>query len=324
MDYGQLLSEGARLLRHQRILWLFGLLAVLGTGVSSLVTRLVIRPQLDPALLNGWLANWPPAGANLALWLLLIFVAGLLLWLLNALAEAGLIYSVHAAQAGRAAQSERAAQAGRAVPGRDAWATAWRYLARFIAVDTLLFLPLFLIALLLLLLGSGLFIAFVLGIDRAVLDINQALALLGSGSLLCLLPLLCLSGPTLLLILLFRLLAFRAVVLDNLDTRHSLRAAWQQMRRHPLPILIIAALLWGIGRMVGLVVGLITLPLDFLSATSLLAVLTGRAAPAGLSPLLIVGSLFLTLLTLLVAAALHAYSATVWTLAYSAMREGDE
>ncbi|MCA9992907.1 MAG: hypothetical protein KDE29_18090, partial [Anaerolineales bacterium] len=78
MDYGQLLSEGARLLRHQRILWLFGLLAVLGTGVSSLVTRLVIRPQLDPALLNGWLANWPPAGANLALWLLLIFVAGLL------------------------------------------------------------------------------------------------------------------------------------------------------------------------------------------------------------------------------------------------------
>lgn len=312
MDYGQLLSEGARLLRHQRILWLFGLLAVLGTGVSSLVTRLVIRPQLDPALLNGWLANWPPAGASLALWLLLIFVAGLLLWLLNALAEAGLIYSVHAAQAERA------------VPGRDAWATAWRYLARFIAVDTLLFLPLFLIALLLLLLGSGLFIAFVLGIDRAVLDINQALALLGSGSLLCLLPLLCLSGPTLLLILLFRLLAFRAVVLDNLDTRHSLRAAWQQMRRHPLPILIIAALLWGIGRMVGLVVGLITLPLDFLSATSLLAVLTGRAAPAGLSPLLIVGSLFLTLLTLLVAAALHAYSATVWTLAYSAMREGDE
>lgn len=313
MDYGQLLSEGARLLRHQRILWLFGLLAVLSTGVSSLVTRLIIRPKLDPALLNGWLANWPPAGSTLALWLLLVFVAGLLLWLFNALAEAGLIYSV------------QAAQPGHAVPGRDAWAAAWRYLARFIAVDTLLFLPLFLIALLLLLLGSGLFIAFVLGVDRAVLDINQAFTLLGGGSLLCLLPLLCLSGPTLLLILLFRLLAFRAVVLDNLDTRHSLRAAWQQLRRHPLPILIIAVLLWGVGRMIGLVAGLLTLPLDALIAgPSLLALLTGRAAPAGISPLLILGSIFLTLLSLLVAAALHAYSAAVWTLAYSAMREGGE
>ncbi len=49
---------------YWRINLAFGLLAVLGTGVSSLVTRLVIRPQLDPALLNGWLANWPPANGS--------------------------------------------------------------------------------------------------------------------------------------------------------------------------------------------------------------------------------------------------------------------
>ena len=308
MDIGQLFTTAGNLIRHNPFLWLFGLLGVAATSLVNLGMRLWLRPELV-----SWLAD--PAAplfsgpAGLIGFLIIVLAIALLIWLLNMVAEGGLIFAV----------SEL--DAGRTLTGRDIRQAIRRTLVPFVAADTLLFLPLFLLILLIVIGGTALFVAFVLGIERGNLDLQQGLTLLGGGLLACLLPLLCLAIPLLLATLLLRLFVFRAIAIDQAGVRESIRQAGQFVRHRPGPIILVFLLLWIIRLVINTITGLLTGPLELAALRPLLPILTGETPLPESSPAVMVGGIIVSLIGFLVGSLLFVLAGSVWTLLYQQGKE---
>ncbi len=307
LDYGEVLAQAARLLWRGPLLWLFGSLAALGALFPGLVRYLLFDPWLAGLIRE----NTPPAAPGrpqlfAALGLFILFA--LLLWLLNVLAEASLIHTV-----------ERL-EAGQHLSGRAVLVAAGRFLRPLIALDTLLFLPLLLLTVLILFFATAFFVLAILGIDGNFLDVEQGLTLFGGGTLLCVLPLLCLTGLIVLLTLLLRTLTFRAAVVDQLGARAALRQSWLLVRGHALPVLLVAGMLWVLRSLANTAGSVFTLPLYWLAARPLFSALSSGELPGGNPTLALLAGLVGTLITFAVAALLHSYAATVWTLVYRGLR----
>ncbi|MCA9969122.1 MAG: hypothetical protein KC425_02850, partial [Anaerolineales bacterium] len=235
---GHTLQETWRICRRRPALLAPGLLAVVGSGGGSAVQLLLAQLALPlPGRLDLWAEALPRLDVSQITMGSLawgtLFVLGLLLvgWLLFAWAEAALIHAVLADAAGE--------------PGalrRDLWQGA-RWLGRFVAIDALVFLPLFLLLLALLLLVGG---AVVVAGVSAVRGGGPAalLAALGVAGL-CALPLLCVALPLSVATAVFRGLAFRETAVSGIGARGSIRAAWRLLRAQWPAFLLLTALLLG-------------------------------------------------------------------------------
>ncbi len=295
MDYGRLFTQSWHLIWRHKFLWWFGLIAAMGSVVGA-AFRISFLPQLtqfrngptgavfDSLAAAGWeqFSTWLLSGTAV------LFIISTAYWLAAAIAQGAIIGAVIDLDAERPSTFRLAARQG------------WGYLGRFIAIDALVFFPLFLLLLLLMLLVMGgiLAIAYLSFQGGGVKEVTAVLAI----GLICLLPLTCLLFPIGLLTSAFRTLAFRDTAVCQTGARESIRHTGQIIRRQWGNVLILLALLWGIQYLPGLLLSLLTMGLGAVTAVS--------PALTGWLGWLVAG------VTAVPLAILHAYSAAAWTLAY--------
>ncbi len=296
MDFGTLFTTAVRHLRHNPWLWVLGLIYVLPSffalqalpPTSGFQPETLLRQWSDPAALAELEAIiLPVLEAVSDFWRVTRFVVGLtavllVVWFVTTLAEAGLILIIGRAQTGQTPLSPLALL-------RE----MRRLLLRLIAIDTLLFFPLFIVLLTaeLIVLGGMAYILF-----SGTLNL-QAIAGPLALSLLCTVSLLCLAVPIGLLTLLFRLVAFRVAAVDDRHTKSSIRYAGHLLKQQWLNFLLVGLVLIIIRLLADGVLGLLQAPL-----------------PAWLG----------ALLTLPLTAVLHAFYSAVWTIAYTQLSMSKE
>lgn len=295
MNYSQTIMRAFRLVwQHKKIVWVVGLLGVLGAGVSQAIGRISLHYALtnevvvDEQTINGYL---------IAITVLVCFV-----YLLSLPASGGLIFASK-----EMAENRPFTLGGVLRKGME-------YAGHLIAIDTLVFLPMSGLLIALILVTFGLFVGLVLGLDRGIVDTETGLSLAGGGFLVCAVPLFCLIFPASLATFLVRTLAFRALILDDKGIRESIWVGWGLMRSRPVPILISAIIIWGIQRAIHTVVGTLISPLEFLSLAPFLAFATDGVATSNVYDIPII--ILVTLIGTLVATLLYPYTITAWTLAY--------
>lgn len=290
MDFGKLFSTAVFQVRHNPWLWVLGLIYVLpGFVLGQLLTP---AASFQP---EAWLTQLQEPGIDFAAEFEAVilpvleavsdfgrvtgFVVGLtavllIVWFVTILAEAGLILIV-----GRAATDQPP------LPLRDLLQEMRRLLLRLIAIDTLLFLPLFLVLLTAELVVLAALASILFGGTFDLQAVAGPLAL----SLLCFVSLLLLALPVGLATLLFRFIAFRVAAVSDQKTKASIRGAWQLLKQKWAHFLLVGLVLIIIRLLVDSLLGWVQTPL-----------------PVWLG----------VLLTLPFTAVLHAFYSAVWTTAY--------
>lgn len=303
-----LLMHAARVTWRRRMLWVLGLAATAGALLFNLLLRSVAwyttddlaapnfdlldttERVLDPQRLIGGVVG--------------LFLLGLAFWLISAVVEGGLIVAVRDGDDIGQITLGQALRAGLGLVGR------------FIGIDTVLFLPLFLLALVLMLAGFGGLFGLVLVVTGPAAQAGDLLLVAGLTMLVSA-PVLVLMLVVTVVILVLRMLAFRAAAVEGLSTRDSIRRSWSLARHHFWAVAVLSLVLWAIRSVVGMPVRLLTL-----AAAGGGLVLTAMAATnptaetGALSLLLGLGGSLLALVSWLVSGIMNAYGSASWTLAY--------
>ncbi|MCP4424164.1 MAG: hypothetical protein GY803_06710 [Chloroflexi bacterium] len=304
MNYGRLLTDSWQFAWRNKILWLLGLVVGLGAIIGA-VFRTAYSSQLTQFVDGPFWAVFDPVATvepeRLFSWLLsgavLFFIVSTGYWLAATAAQGAIISAVIDETAGRSFSFRSSLRQG----------IGW--LGRFIAIDALVFLPLFALALALMLLAMGGMLGTVyLALQGSGVEMITAVLVIG---LACLLPLACLLVPVGWLTSIFRTLAFRdTAVRHPTGVRESIRHTWQVMRRQWVAVLILSLLLWGIQAAPGLLLSLLAIPLAAATAVSPVMarwlgwiVGLGAAAPIAI---------------------LYAFIAVAWTKAYIELLPGYE
>ncbi len=292
MDYGLLLSRSLRFVWQHKSLWLFGLLLGSGGYVTDFAAGRVLErlpdlptdlqtwqsflSQLDPIKLGGVSGGLMVGGVALTL----------IFWLLATWGEAALISATLQTQQNGMVSFRLAARQG------------FRLLGRFIAIDTLVFFPWFLLALLALLVILVLFLGVgFLSYQNASLEAVMGATGLG---LFCLLSVSCLLIPVGYLTFLFRTVAFRDSAVHGTGARVTIRHTWGVVRRRWTDILMVAVIVVAVQVGLGLLLNLVSWPITAVSAYFSLALLPS----------------LLDLLLILPQTILQTFIVTFWTVAF--------
>jgi hypothetical protein len=192
----------------------------------------------------------------------------------------------------------------------------WRLLGRFIAIDSLLFLPIFILFLALLLVSFGGLIGLVAVATQGVATPSDILAVLGVTSAAAT-AIICLILPVGILTALMRIVAFRKAAVDDMTPGNSIIHAWRLIRSNLFSIGFLGLLLVAFRYLLGTPFRLISFVLTAMSASPWLA--TYIDFPADLSMI----SAFAGILGLVVAilagllkALVYAFVSSSWTLGY--------
>jgi hypothetical protein len=290
-----LLAATWQQLRRERTVWTAGLLGAAGNLLLGFWLRQAARPALWREPLRLWWESQVIPVVPLLLWGGGAVLLAVMAWLLALRAEGTLIAVVLGSQ--------------------EPWRQGRRWLVRFVAIDTLVFLPLLLLGILVLFLSSLLLVASVIAALRSAQP--RAMLLGGWGvTALCVTPLVVLLLTVGLVTLLLRLLAFRAVAAEGLGARSALRRAWSVVRSAPGATALTMLLLWGLAYLSGTLLGTIVILLHLATAVPELAV-----PAAGRSAALLQGGL--ALLEWVPRAALFAFLGLGWTHAYLRLADGE-
>jgi hypothetical protein len=309
MPLDQLLLSAARIVWRQRFLWVLGLLATAGGLLLNGLFRVLapLRPaggvELDSFALQETLEVLT-SPATLIGGVLTSFVLLLVFWLLSAIAEGSLIVAVKRIEEERPSSLSGALRGGVGLIGR------------FIGIDTLLFLPLFVLTLALMLVGVGAMAGLVVAATRPAAQAADLLLVAGISSAVSI-PIVLLMVLTALVVLLMRTLAFRAAALEELKAGASIWRAWHLLRRMALSVTLMALVLWALRSVIGMPLRLISLALVAASVGQFTLASTGTMAlPAGSDVFLSIAGLVVALLAGLVAAIMNAFGSASWTLGY--------
>ncbi len=292
--------------------WVLGFLSGLTGLAINLLIRFLSRWFLASSASEGVLDSLASQTEQM-LWLglgrliggtIVLFILGIIFWSLAAAAEGGIIQAIIWQRQGRP------------VSFRQSWRAGFGYLGRLIAIDTLIFVPLFILLLFGMLLASSALFGVVYAGTRPGTDISDLLTYLtlaGGGVL----ALLFLVVPIALTTFLLRLLAFRGAIVERLDARKSIGRAWGIARKNPTSVLALALLLWVIRYLIGLPASLIGLSATTLSITPILfpGINIDWLGPA--EAVLSAVGIILSILAIFAGAILNAFSITTWTLAYA-------
>ena len=234
--------------------------------------------------------------------LFVVFIGG---WLVATWAQAAIIGGIVAIEEGNHISFGQTASMG------------WRWLGRFVAIDTIVYFPLFLVLLLIMLVAVIAMLGTVFASTQPASTIEELMTPLGLGAI-CLIPLLCSLLPLSVLSSLFRTLAFRDTVVTGNGVRRSIRHTWQVMKNNLGNFIVLGILLWGIHYLAYLLLRSVSIPLLTLSfLPSALSLAEGQATNFALGTFLI--SLFFEIVLLLPKAFINAFTITCWTLAYQDM-----
>jgi hypothetical protein len=322
MDFGLLFTRSWTILWRHKFLWALGLLSGVGQ-IAGLLFRLWFSGYLQQDLLPIFTAVPPeewlfsdnlqiidPLAAEFfrgellivgTFWLFLVLIV---FWLLFTLSEAALIAATLAIEAKRPTSLKQSLSLG------------YKFLRRFIAIDALVFLPWFLLAL------AAMVLAVVVMAAAVGLSVQGASTQSLMGTMLtgfaCVSLLVCLLLPLSFLTIRFRTMAFRDTAVFGGHVRESVAHTWQVVRANLGNVILLIAVLWGVNYVFGLITSLITVPLNGVTAVS--AFTSGSLSwNGGVVKLL---SILVTLLLAIPQAMLLAFTGIAWTLAYLDMANG--
>lgn len=306
MDYNELFGRAGRLLWRHKFIWLLGV----ALGINNLLFGLgwvMAKGSLSPSLLTMWGDSSTPlvhgglptmpfeslASDDLFFYaaggLTAVFIWAILFWIIVTVADGALIAVVRDEGQGRPVQLGASLRAG------------WGWLARFAAVDALVFLPWFLLALLLMIVGGAMLIFAVASITSSAVEMEQILATAGGG-LLCLIPALGVMGLVSKFTVWYRRLAFRDAALLDHGVKTAVRHPFRLIKANMSAIIGTTALLWGISSTIG-------------GAISLMSVASFIFFHDGVWLFMLLDLTAVLLVTLLTGI-LVAFQSIVWTLAY--------
>ncbi|MBI3177965.1 MAG: hypothetical protein HYZ35_08230 [Chloroflexi bacterium] len=289
MDYGNTLSRAWKITWNNKILWLFGFLAGLGTTsggdnggrgnveVSNGGPGNILPPDLERQLQR------PEVIAIVVTVACVLLVIGLALFALSIIGRGGLIGGI------------RLADDNGKVSFGEAWAAGVRNFWRMLGIQLVLLL-------------AGLLIG-----SFGLLTGLIGAATLGLG-LVCLLPILCLLVLALIPLGILAHFAQFGIVVDNLGVMDAFRKGWQVLKDNLGPIIILAIILVIIGVVTGLV---LVAPFVGIVLPAMAAFILNPERPnAGL----LIGSGLALLcylpIAIVLGSILQTWSNSVWTLAY--------
>ena len=302
MDYGRFLTTAWHITRRHKYLWLFGLLLAY-EAISNSLIRLTIGPNIL-APITAQLEQWQTRpellisqfdqlleniGERLFSNALIYLLTLLLIWFVVTLALAVIISTTLQATDEHSMTLSTALKDARSL------------LFRFIALDTLIYFPLFLILLFIMLISAGAIISTALAttnVNTSTADLLRPIFIGG----LCLLPLTCLLVPLSLLTAVFRTLALRETAQQSaLAVRHTIRQTWTILKNNLADIFILGLLLWGLQIIINFI---LRAPISFI-----------YSRPINTPPWQI-ALILLECLILFIQAIAHTFTAVGWTVAY--------
>jgi hypothetical protein len=329
MDYAQILKRAWNIVWNHKFLWVLGFLVALGSGGGS-----------GGGNNSGWRENFNPdtlgdpnspamqemerAAAHLEqFWatyaaifiglLCVLMIVGLVLWLVKLAAEAGLIDSVNKIEEGQKASFAQAMSGGAAV------------LLRLIGVRILLALPFILVTAVILIAGVVMFGG---SIAAMASESSPGMgAFFGSFMLLlvCLVPLACVMFIFGLVIAGIDLFAIRGLVTHNMGVIQAIQHGWTIFRNNLLEVVIVVVILWLVGLLFGLAVGVVLIPFSLIfAAPTIISVLADGNLSFGAATTTGAGFLCLGLVGALLNSIWVAYKSTTITLAYRYFDHGKE
>ena len=323
MDYGRVFTNAWHITWQHRFLWLLGFILGLGGHIGRLA-RILIGSDLPRRLdnLEQWLTQ-PDALLTLAdlplerlgiaaSWLIfgsfVVLIGG---WLVVTLAEGAIIGAALGLEQGQRVTLPQALKMG------------WGFLARFIAIDTIVYFPAFLVMLVAMILMLLVLVAMAfLAAD------NVSTTALASPLLIivfCVLPLLCLLLPLGYGIAAFRALAFRDTAVCGTGVRAVVRHTWEILRQHFWAIFLLAIIVGGLQYLLNAAISILTIPIfALIAAPGLLTLINGTTPITAVTLLILFFTLLVESLIVLVQSVVHAYTATVWTLAYQELIVGQD
>ena len=327
MPYTELLSRAGRILWRHKSLSLLGLGYVIGGGIIGLIMqiwfatnpmslffrRLSNAPDPERFLFNQFSSLMQPV--NLVMIILALFAYTLLVWILSTISEASLIQAVADDTNGRPLQISGLLRA------------AWHSLGRLIAIDTLVYFPLFLIFLTILLITSGALIGFILSVSSGSI-LLEWIIIGGMVIWFVNMVLFFVSFLVGILTVFVRQLAFRAAILNDLPLRPAIRRAIDLLRRHWVQLLAILLLIYAISQVLGMMVGFLAMPAQMFNMFRIMQLSSSPTPPDPFlimeQPLLVhTWMILVTLAGLAVSAITTTYGSIFWTLCYQHWDEHD-
>ena len=313
MQYGTLLSRAWHIIWRNKIIWLFGFLAALGSGgggggnfnyrfsgsdfnqpggsgLPPELERLFTRFFSDQTLV-----------ITIAVVIILIgLVIALVLALLAALGHSAMVDMV------------READETEVTRFSTGWRTGLRRMVPTFLIRFLLGLPTFII----IMAGAAAFlVSFIPLLSQA--GLRDSRALVGGGILgtlfLCFFPALCVGLLLTIPLQVLETLSIRALVLEDRGVLGSIRRGWNIFAGNLGDVIVVWLIFFLVGIGVAVVVGLPLAAIAF-AAVFPLAIMAA-ASPIFLVPLVLIGIL-LGLLSAAIRSVVEAYSSSVWTLAY--------
>jgi len=313
MQYGTLLSRAWHIIWRNKIIWLFGFLAALGSGgggggnlnyrfgpsdfsrpgTSGLppeLERLFTRIFSDPTLV------------------ITIAVVIILIGLVIALVVALLAALGHGAMVDMAREADET----ETTRFNTGWRTGLRRMLPTFLIRFLMGLPTFVI----IMAGVAAFlVSFIPLLSRT--GSSDTRGLIGGGILgtlfLCFLPALCVGLLLTIPLQVLETLSIRALVLEDRGIWGSIRRGWNILTTNLGDVVVVWLIFFLISIGVAIVVGL---PLAAIAFAAILPLaLMAAASPIFIVPLVLVGIL-LGLVSAAIRSVVEAYSSSVWTLAY--------
>ncbi len=253
MDYGQLLSQGWKITWENKYLWILGFLAAL-TSSRANSSSFNYSSGFDPtAYTPEQLSAF--GGAMVALSCFALFV-GLLLWVVSLVAKGGLITAVYKTSVGKEMNLEQALSAG----SERIWP--------ILGMNLLLYLPFILIgigiAASIFFMFAGVFMDTVNNGSAESIMAGAGVFLVGFMFLFCILLIV---GTFVQFINAF---AYRGIMIQNMGVMQSISHSWQLLQQNFGEVFLLAVLFFIIAMGYGILMGVLMLPLVFVSMAPLL------------------------------------------------------
>jgi len=313
VDIGGLFSQTLDLVWRRKFLWLLGLLM----GINGLVFGLA-RPFMRAVVPDQWLTldYWlgmlqggsvqlPTINLTTSqIWGYIIlgfvglFVYVVLFWVIVVVAEGAIIGATIDEAEARPSNLSRSLKLGLS------------YLGRFAAIDAAVFLPVFLLMVLMMVVAVA---------DTAVLAYltlqtqteTATVVTVYLAGWFCVLGLGCCIPPLTIALVWYRTLAFRDAALLGHGVREAMQHTRQVIRQRWGELLALTVFLFGLSYLLGWLLGFLRLPVLALTAVPL------AAESVSIGGLLAIGlNLAITLLVAFLKGVVHAFTAVAWTLAY--------
>ncbi len=296
MNYGQILSRAWSITWRWKVLWVLGFLTALSSSLSS-------GTNLSYRMNDTDVANWAldlPAWPNAVLWLSLIgcgaLVLALALAVLSVIATGGLIAGVQ--------QVEEEGTTSL----RSAWRVGVRRFWRLFGISLVVELPVFLLVLVVvLLLAFG-----IVGLTNTLTDSTGGMAIAHTVSVVCGSLLCCTLLPIGIALTMVTTFAQRAAILEELPWIQAVTRGWQVFRDHLGPSLILWLISVAIGLAVGILLGLVALPI----VLALFALFEADGATALFIVLAVCAGVVSFAIFGFVEAVQGTFTSAAWTLAY--------